>query len=59
MIVRFYYLKYVGYVFVGRDVIVLWGGFDFKFINNKDYFVIIKVYVNVNIGVLMVDVCIL
>lgn len=36
----------VGYVPVGKDATVSWGGPDFKFMNNKDYPVMIKTIVN-------------
>jgi vancomycin resistance protein YoaR len=38
--------KPVGYVPVGKDATVSWGGPDFKFMNNKDYPVMIKTIVN-------------
>jgi vancomycin resistance protein YoaR len=38
--------KHVGYVPVGKDATVSWGGPDFKFMNNKDYPVMIKTIVN-------------
>jgi vancomycin resistance protein YoaR len=38
--------KAVGYVPVGKDATVSWGGPDFKFMNNKDYPVMIKTIVN-------------
>jgi vancomycin resistance protein YoaR len=36
----------VGYVPVGKDATVSWGGPDFKFMNNKDYPIMIKTIVN-------------
>ncbi|MGM0875369.1 MAG: VanW family protein [Bacillota bacterium] len=36
----------VGYVPAGKDATVSWGGPDFKFMNNKDYPVMIKTIVN-------------
>lgn len=38
--------KSVGYVPQGKDATVSWGGPDFKFMNNKDYPVMIKTIVN-------------
>lgn len=38
--------KAVGYVPVGKDATVSWGGPDFKFMNNKDYPIMIKTIVN-------------
>lgn len=46
----------VGYVPTGKDATVSWGGPDFKFMNNKDYPVIIKTIVDRNSGTLEVQV---
>ncbi len=47
--------KPVGYVPEGRDATVSWGGPDFKFLNNKDYPVILKAYTDKENGVLTVE----
>ncbi|MGM7722448.1 VanW family protein [Metabacillus sp. Hm71] len=46
----------VGYVPAGRDATVSWGGPDFKFMNNKDYPVMIKTIVDKNAGSLEIQV---
>lgn len=48
--------KAVGYVPVGKDATVSWGGPDFKFMNNKDYPVMIKTIVNKSSGSIEVQV---
>lgn len=46
----------IGYVPAGRDATVSWGGPDFKFMNNKEYPVMIKTFVNKNSGTIEVQV---
>ncbi|MBO1512095.1 VanW family protein [Metabacillus bambusae] len=46
----------VGYVPAGRDATVSWGGPDFKFMNNKDYPVMIKTIVNKSSGSIEVQI---
>ncbi|PMC39156.1 vancomycin resistance protein [Bacillus sp. UMB0899] len=46
----------VGYVPAGRDATVSWGGPDFKFMNNKDYPVMIKTIVNKQSGSIEVQI---
>lgn len=53
---RSYHSKQVGYVPLGRDATVSWGGPDFKFQNNKNYPVIIKIMVNRQSGTIEVQV---
>lgn len=48
--------KQVGYVPIGRDATVSYGGKDFKFLNNKDFPVMIKTIVNKQKGTLEVQV---
>lgn len=48
--------KSVGYVPAGKDATVSWGGPDFKFMNNKDYPVMIKTIVNRSAGSIEVQV---
>lgn len=48
--------KEVGYVPKDRDATVSYGGKDFKFLNNKDYPVLLKVIVNKTIGTIEVQV---
>ena len=46
----------IGYVPAGRDATVSWNGPDFKFINSKDYPVMIKTFVNKASGTIEVQV---
>lgn len=46
----------VGYVPTGKDATVSWGGPDFKFMNNKDFPVMIKTFVNKQSGTIEVQV---
>jgi len=46
----------VGYVPAGRDATVSWGGPDFKFMNNKDFPVMIKTIVNTQSGSIEVQI---
>jgi vancomycin resistance protein YoaR len=46
----------VGYVPAGKDATVSWGGPDFKFMNNKDYPIILKTIVDRNSGTLEIQV---
>ncbi|HZH59227.1 MAG TPA: VanW family protein, partial [Metabacillus sp.] len=46
----------VGYVPAGRDATVSWGGPDFKFMNNKDFPVMIKTIVNKQSGSIEVQI---
>ncbi len=46
----------IGYVPKGRDATVSWNGPDFKFMNNKDYPVMIKTFVNKSSGTIEVQV---
>ncbi len=46
----------VGYVPAGRDATVSWGGPDFKFMNNKDFPVMIKTIVDKNSGSIEVQI---
>ncbi|MFC3886024.1 VanW family protein [Bacillus songklensis] len=48
--------KTVGYVPVGRDATVSWGGPDFKFVNNKDYPIVIKTFVDKKQGHITVEI---
>lgn len=48
--------KSVGYVPEGRDATVSWGGPDFKFINDKDYPVMLKAKMDKEKGILTVEV---
>ncbi|WP_110113361.1 VanW family protein [Bacillus sp. CGMCC 1.16541] len=53
---RTHHSKEVGYVPAGRDATVSWGGPDYKFMNDKDYPVIIKTIMNKAQGTLTVEV---
>ncbi|MDQ0243157.1 vancomycin resistance protein YoaR [Bacillus fengqiuensis] len=48
--------KSVGYVPEGRDATVSWGGPDFKFINDKDYPIMLKAKMDKEKGTLTVEV---
>ncbi|TDL80069.1 VanW family protein [Peribacillus frigoritolerans] len=48
--------KEVGYVPINQDATVSWGGYDFKFMNNKDFPVIIKTIINQKSGSLEVQI---
>ncbi|MGM0919931.1 MAG: VanW family protein [Bacillota bacterium] len=48
--------KAVGYVPINQDATVSWGGYDFKFMNNKDYPVIIKSITDQKSGTLEVQI---
>jgi vancomycin resistance protein YoaR len=48
--------KEVGYVPVGRDATVSWGGPDFKFVNNKPYPIVLKAFVDKNAASITVEI---
>ncbi len=48
--------KEVGYVPLGRDATIAYGGKDFKFMNNKDYPVLIRTIIDQQTGTLEVQV---